>query len=301
MLSRLGIYFKEMYPIIPRFVLAIIYFFEIYFVLLLNVGIVNFQIGIQEWVGTFTIFAFLMILRIADDFKDYELDQRLFPERALPSGRVKKRDLSVALAGIVIVSVFLNVMFMNNVGWFLFLYIYGTLMALWFFQKNKIQSSLPLALITHNPVMMVLNVYIITFVCFKYQLPLLSWPTILLALTMYFPSLIWEVSRKIRAPQDETEYVTYSKLFTYQKATRFVQILTVLDIVTNVILLWHISFLGVAVLVLNVIWMTLQFQQFIKNPTRFNLKDRVERYTYLTEGTMVVTVVIYLIKLRLLA
>lgn len=301
MLSRLSIYFKEMYPIIPRFILAIIYFYEIYFVLLLNVGIVKFEIGMQEWVGTFTIFAFLMILRIADDFKDYELDKRLFPERALPSGRVTKRDLSIALAGIVIVSMLLNVVFMNNIGWFLFLYIYGTLMALWFFQKNKIQSSLPLALVTHNPVMMVLNVYIITFVCYKYQLPLLSWPTILLAFTMYFPSLIWEVSRKIRAPQDETEYVTYSKIFTYQKATRFVQILTLLDIVTNVILLWNISRIGVAILVLNVGWMTLQFQQFIKNPTRFNLKERVERYTYITEGTMVLTVVIYLIRLRLLA
>lgn len=301
MLSRLGIYFKEMYPIIPRFILAIIYFYEIYFVLLLNVGIVKFEIGMQEWVGTFTIFAFLMILRIADDFKDYELDKRLFPERALPSGRVTKRDLSIALAGIVIVSMLLNVVFMNNIGWFLFLYIYGTLMALWFFQKNKIQSSLPLALVTHNPVMMVLNVYIITFVCYKYQLPLLSWPTILLAFTMYFPSLIWEISRKIRAPQDETEYVTYSKIFTYQKATRFVQILTLLDIVTNVILLWNISRIGVAILVLNVGWMTLQFQQFIKNPARFNLKERVERYTYITEGTMVLTVVIYLIRLRLLA
>lgn len=301
MLSRLSIYFKEMYPIIPRFILAIIYFYEIYFVLLLNVGIVKFEIGMQEWVGTFTIFAFLMILRIADDFKDYELDKRLFPERALPSGRVTKRDLSIALAGIVIVSMLLNVVFMNNIGWFLFLYIYGTLMALWFFQKNKIQSSLPLALVTHNPVMMVLNIYIITFVCYKYQLPLLSWPTILLAFTMYFPSLIWEVSRKIRAPQDETEYVTYSKIFPYQKATRFVQILTLLDIVTNVILLWNISRIGVAILVLNVGWMTLQFQQFIKNPTRFNLKERVERYTYVTEGTMVLTVVIYLIRLRLLA
>lgn len=300
MIKRLAIYFKEMYPILPRFVLAIIYFYEIYFILLLNVGIADFRIGIHEWVGTFTIFAFLMILRIADDFKDYELDKRLFPERALPSGRVTKTDLAIALTAIVTASVVLNVLYMNNVGWFLFLYIYGTLMALWFFQKNKIQSSLPLALVTHNPVMMVLNLYIITFVCYKYQLPLISWPTILLAFTMYFPSLIWEVSRKIRAPKDETEYVTYSKLFTYQKATRFVQLLTLLDIVTNIILLWRISLLGVLILVLNVAWMTFQFQQFITDPTRFNLKERVERYTYITEGTMVLAVVVYLIRLRVL-
>lgn len=295
MLSRLAVYFKEMYPLVPRFILAVIMFFEIYFVLLLNKGIHDFKIGIQEFVGAFTIFVFLMILRIADDFKDYELDSRLFPHRALPSGRVKKSDLTVVLIVVVSVSVVLNVLFMNNLAWFFFLYIYGTLMSFWFFQKDKIQNSLPMALVTHNPVMMILNLYTISFVCFKYDIPLVSWTTFLLAFTMYFPSLIWEISRKIRAPKDETEYVTYSKLFGYQKVTRFVQVVTLLDILTNIALLWAISRAGVAVLVLNVLWMTLQFQQYIEDPTRFNIKERVERYTYITEVTMVVATALYLI------
>lgn len=295
MLKRLAIYFREMYPLLPRFGLATIMFFEIYFVLLLNTGVKTFQIGFQEFIGVFTIFVFLMILRIADDFKDYETDRRLFPERALPSGRVLKKDLAVALSVIVSISVLLNLFFMNNQGWFLFLYIYGTLMSFWFFKKDKIQNSLPLALVTHNPVMMILNIYTITFVCYKYGLPLLSLPTILLAFTMYFPSLIWEISRKIRAPKDETEYVTYSKLFGYQKATRFVQVITLLDIVTNIILLWKISLLGVLVLLANVIWMTIRFQQYIQNPNRFNIKEQVERYTYITEITMVISVALYLL------
>lgn len=298
MLSRLGVYFKEMYPLGQRFGLAIIYFFEIYFILLLNVGIADFSLGIQEFVGVYTIFSFLMILRIADDFKDYEHDMRLFSDRALPSGRVYKSDLAYALAFIVVSSVSLNFIFMNNFYWFLFLYIYGTLMALWFFQKSKIQQSLPLALVTHNPVMMILNIYILTFVCYKYELPLISWPTFLLAFTMYFPSLIWEVSRKIRAPRDENDYVTYSKLFGYKRATHFVRNLTLMDIVTNVILLWNISLIGVVVLLVNVVWMTVQFQQFIEEPTRFVLKERVERYTYITEATMVIAVVVHLLLLR---
>lgn len=298
MLSRLGVYFKEMYPLGQRFGLAIIYFFEIYFILLLNVGIADFSLGIQEFVGVYTIFSFLMILRIADDFKDYEHDMRLFSDRALPSGRVYKSDLAYALAFIVVSSVSLNFIFMNNFYWFLFLYIYGTLMALWFFQKSKIQQSLPLALVTHNPVMMILNIYILTFVCYKYELPLISWPTFLLAFTMYFPSLIWEVSRKIRAPRDENDYVTYSKLFGYKRATHFVRNLTLIDIVTNVILLWNISLIGVVVLLVNVVWMTVQFQQFIEEPTRFVLKERVERYTYITEATMVIAVVVHLLLLR---
>lgn len=222
MFKRLAIYYKEMFPLGSRFIVAAIMFFEIYFVLLLNDGVTSFNFNHQELIGIFTIFVFLMILRIADDFKDYETDQRLFPHRALPSGRVKKKDLAIALAFIVTVSVMLNIFFMNNIFWFLFLYIYGTLMSFWFFKRDKIQNSLPLALVTHNPVMMILNLYTISFVCYKYNLPLLSVPTVLLAFTMYFPSLIWEVCRKIRAPKDETEYVTYSKLFGYKKATRFI-------------------------------------------------------------------------------
>ena len=112
---------------------------------------------------------------------------------------------------------------------------------------------------------------------------------------MYFPSLIWEVCRKIRAPKDETEYVTYSKLFGYKKATRFIEVVTLLDILTNFALLWNISHVGVLVLVLNVIWMTIQFEQFIKDPTRFNIRERVERYTYITETTMVLSVAVYLL------
>ena len=157
MFKRLAVYYKEMFPLLPRFFVAAIMFFEIYFVLLLNDGVTTFHFDHQELIGIFTIFVFLMILRIADDFKDYETDRRLFPHRALPSGRVKKKDLAIALSFIVTVSVLLNILFMNNIGWFLFLYIYGTLMSFWFFKRDKIQNSLPLALVTHNPVMMILN------------------------------------------------------------------------------------------------------------------------------------------------
>ena len=92
MFKRLAVYYKEMFPLLPRFFVAAIMFFEIYFVLLLNDGVTTFHFDHQELIGIFTIFVFLMILRIADDFKDYETDRRLFPHRALPSGRVKKKD-----------------------------------------------------------------------------------------------------------------------------------------------------------------------------------------------------------------
>ncbi|MBE6846392.1 MAG: prenyltransferase, partial [Ruminococcus sp.] len=47
MLRRLNIYFKEMYPLIPRLLLGFIVFGEIYFILLLNYGVTDFSLGIQ--------------------------------------------------------------------------------------------------------------------------------------------------------------------------------------------------------------------------------------------------------------
>ena len=71
MIKRLHIYLKEMYPVIPRLLLGLIVFLEIYFIVLLNNGITEFNIGIQEVVGAITVFSFLLWLRVADDLKEY--------------------------------------------------------------------------------------------------------------------------------------------------------------------------------------------------------------------------------------
>jgi 4-hydroxybenzoate polyprenyltransferase len=184
---------------------------------------------------------------------------------------------------------------MNNFLFCLFLYTYGSLMAIWFFQKHKIQKSLPLALVTHNPVQMIMNIYIISFTVIKYDIAPFSLTNVLAAFTLYFPALIWEITRKIRAPQDETEYVTYSKLFGYRKSTDFALVVTLIDIVTNFILVWNLNKISVVLLAANVGWMTFKFQQFKKDPTRFKLVSVVEQYTYIQECIMILTIVVYLI------
>ena len=193
-------------------------------------------------------------------------------------------------------TVVLNVIFMRyNIFSFIVLYIYGYLMSKWFFQKSKIQPSLPLALVTHNPVQAIINLYIITFTIRKYQLQPITLTNIMALWTLYFPALIWEVSRKIKAPKDENDYTTYSKLFGYKKSTRFVLILTILDIITNFILVWNLNKISVAVLALLVSWMTWKFIQYMKDPEKFVLVTKVERYTYLQESTMLLTIIAYLV------
>lgn len=295
MLKRWRIYFKEMYPIIPRLLLGCIVFFEIYFIVLLNNGIVKFQIGIQEIVGGFTVFAFLLWLRVADDLKDYETDKILFKERPLPSGRVTKKDIITICVITETIAVILNLIFMNNPLFLLVLYGYGFLMSKWFFHKKKIQPSLLLAVITHNPVQLFINLYIISFTCIKYGVAPFSLTTVMTLFTLYFPALIWEIARKIKAPKDENDYTTYSKIFGYQKATKFILIITIVDIITNMILVFNLNKISIAILVTLVSWMTFQFFSFIKDPNRFKIVDKVERYTYLQEATMLLTVAAYLV------
>ena len=286
---------KERYPLIARLILGLIVFLEIHFIILLNEGVTSFDIGIQEFVGAFTVFAFLLWLRIADDLKDFETDKILFPDRPLARGAVYKKDVMILCVIVQAITVVLNVIFMNNLIFFCILYAYGYLMSKWFFQRAKIQPSLPLALVTHNPVQMFVNLYIISFTVIKYGLRPFTITTVMTLWTLYFPALIWEVSRKIKAPKDENDYTTYSKLFGYKKATRFVMILTIVDIITNIILVFRLNKISIAILVILVTWMTVQFVKYMKDPNKFVIVDKVERYTYLQESTMLLTVVVFLL------
>ena len=60
MIGRMRIYLKERYPLLARLVLGLIVFLEIHFIILLNEGVTQFQIGVQEVVGAYTVFAFLL-------------------------------------------------------------------------------------------------------------------------------------------------------------------------------------------------------------------------------------------------
>lgn len=293
MIKRLRIYFREMYPLIPRLFLGFLIFFEIYFLTILTngKGAIEFSVGVPEIVGSITVFAFLLSLRIADDFKDYELDKRLFPERPLPSGRVTKKDLSILLTVVVVGTSVMNFIFLNNTLFYLILFAYGLLMSLWFFQKYKIQSSLLLALVTHNPVQIILNLYVISYACKKYGIPLLTLNNVLIALTLYFPGLIWEISRKIRAPEQETEYVTYSKLFGYKKPVYFIIGVMFLDLLSTSILVYQLYPWAVATVLIAYIWLVWQCVRFIKDPSSFRLVDKVEKYEYAAEISVVFFIV----------
>ena len=71
--------------------------------------------------------------------------------------------------------------------------------------------------------------------------------------------------------------------------------LTLVDIVTNLLLVINLNIIGFVILIINVAVMTAEFLVFIKNPEKFKLVTRVELYTYITEATMLLIIPVYMI------
>ena len=283
LLKRLNIYFKESHPLLKCTLIPVILFFQIYFFIILIEDVGMFRIGIPEIVGCFTLFTFLLSLRIADDFKDYKSDQLLFPDRPLPSGRVTKKDLAIVLAAVNVAAAALNVIFMNNLLYYAALMAYGALMSVWFFARSTIQKSLPLALLTHNPVGLIMNIYIISYTCIAYGLPVFTWNNLLLAFSLYWPTLMWEMARKVRAPEDETQYTTYSKLFGYKKVTWWILGIITMDLITSAVLMYELWAWGLFAVVAAYVWFVIECFRFLRQPKRFKLVSRIEIYEGITE------------------
>jgi hypothetical protein len=161
--------------------------------------------------GCVSLILFSLLLRVMDEFKDYQDDLKNFPQRPLPSGRVHKTDLKVLggviLMGIVLLNVWDEMVLLSAFG----VLLYSLGMLLWFGMEKKIRSSLPLALATHHPIVLIHFLYLFCVYETAFdEVTLRSFVTVLpLALIM----TNWELSRKMKFEADENNYTTYSKIW----------------------------------------------------------------------------------------
>jgi 4-hydroxybenzoate polyprenyltransferase len=161
------------------------------------------------------IFATLLILRLMDELKDRDIDRRLFPARPLPSGRVLESDVRRSLVTTIVLYLAANAH-----AWPVFLSAalvlgYSVLMYRRFFAPALLERSLPITLATHTPSapLMLLQAHLAAADRLGIPVAELPWAAILPAVGMGWSALLgWELARKIRAPAEETAYVTYSRL-----------------------------------------------------------------------------------------
>lgn len=230
MLSRIMIYLKEMYPPI-HFFGTYIYVFICAAALGTHLDNFSFVFDVKLHIAAFSVCMMSLMVRIMDEFKDYEDDLKNYPDRPLPSGRVLKKDLKVlqtfVISSFMILSLYNKSVFIAAC----ICLIYGILMYKWFFMEEKMRKNLPLAFASHNPVVLFYFGYICT-VLFE-QGYLIDMKTTLIGIPLALTMTNWEISRKLRAPKDETEYTTYTKIWGLKNATLascFVQTLIMIGV-----------------------------------------------------------------------
>lgn len=209
MLKRLGLYLNEMFPIISfvGILLTACSFQMVYLRLFKLPAQFHFQMLFSAIVMT----SVTLLIRVMDEFKDYEDDKRNFPLRPLPSGKVRPDDLKV-LGGICVALIFF--LSMTSVPLFIFglcTLFYTFLMLKWFFIEDRMRASLPLALFSHHPIVVFNIIYLLLGLIQTF--PTLNWDRAWMILPVALMFTNWEISRKIRTPQGETNYTTYSKIW----------------------------------------------------------------------------------------
>jgi hypothetical protein len=172
------------------------------------------SIGAWSVQGILTTFFFLLFLRVSDEIKDAEVDKILFPQRLLPAGKVTMTDVRL-LWWVSLAALMATQFIIWPPGLFsLALIAFSLLMYKYFFLQKVISANIFRALLTHNPSMYILQLCALGFL----RIQPLSAHIFLVCLLFYLPSLIWELSRKVRPPSKETSYQTYSSLLGYPAA-----------------------------------------------------------------------------------
>jgi len=223
---RIWLYVSKTYPPHVTLPSAVMSFLCLAWTLLALRG-ASPSIGTWSVPGILTTFFFLFFLRVSDEIKDAEVDKILFPRRLLPAGKVTMPD--VRLLWWVSLAALMGTQFIIwPPGPFsLALIAFSLLMYKYFFLQTVISANIFRALLTHNPSMYILQLCALGFLRGQ---PLsahartsrwsfsASAPDFLVCLLFYLPSLIWELSRKVRPPSKETSYQTYSSLLGYPAA-----------------------------------------------------------------------------------
>ena len=190
-----------------------------------------------NWIMFLPMFAvaFLqfLIVRIVDEFKDYEEDAKYRPYRPVPRGLVTLKELRI-LGGIC-AAVQVGITAILNLKGLIFLglvWLFFGVMSKSFFIKKLVDKHILLEVTLDELLMPVLVLYLSTFVT---SISVKLIPFLILS---YLGSWIVEIARKVRCKEDEEEGVkTYTAVFGIPAATMIVVILEALIMIMQSIIL----------------------------------------------------------------
>ena len=170
--------------------------------------------GMTTAMGFLVLLAFFLHLRVFDDQKDYDDDCRNFPDRVLQRGMVTLPELktlaAIAVGAELVLAALGGPAVLVSV---LLAFGFTLLMRHEFFASTWLKRRFLLYASTHMMIMPLLAMVVFSFATGQYPWEAPGWYW-LYALVGFFLAFNWEVSRKIRAPEDELEGVeSYTRLF----------------------------------------------------------------------------------------
>lgn len=165
--------------------------------------------------GIGSVFAVMLILRLMDELKDLEIDRELFADRPLPSGMVLESDIVVSLVVTVGLLLFVN-LWSGPAFWMVLITLgYALLMFRYFFIPRVLRRYLLLNLATHTPIVPIMLLYLVALFAVVHDLRPVDLDPVAcgLVITVFWALFLsWEIARKIRSPEEENDYVTYSRI-----------------------------------------------------------------------------------------
>jgi 4-hydroxybenzoate polyprenyltransferase len=219
MVRRLSIYFTEQARPMFLLLLSLATAVSVSGMYEVSLGRQSIEIGSTLLVVAVTYFLVFMHWRVSDEFKDHETDRRFFPHRPVPSGRVLLGDLRMLLGAITVIILIVNILWGAALVPFLAVFIYMLLMSKWFFMEKYIAPNRFVAVLTHAPIILLLNVYIMASYPPISTRALFDPTTLTIAFWFSLPALTCEFARKAWAPsQEKRGYQTYSSMVGHRAA-----------------------------------------------------------------------------------
>ena len=173
--------------------------------------------SLGAWFGSSLVtLGLFFILRVLDEFKDFEDDSRFRPYRPVPRGVLRLEDLARAGWLVAGVQLFVTVVFAPRaVVPLIVCWVFMGLMALEFFVPQWLKAR-PLAyMLSHAPITGLIQVQASAWVWIDSKPTAVVW----LALAATAAGITLELGRKIRAPEDEEPGVeTYTATWGIPKA-----------------------------------------------------------------------------------
>lgn len=228
---RLRAYLAERFPVLGHGVLILSFYSSNQFLAhALDTPGEPMQYDFGSLCGYLTLLCFFLHLRVFDDHKDYAADCRYFPDRVLQRGIVTLGELKL-LGGAAIALEF-GLAALCGPGPLIAVaaaFVFSLLMLKEFFVSNWLKQRFLVYASVHMLIMPLLALVVFSFATrrFLWEAPGWYW---LYSFVGFFVAFNWEVSRKIRSPEEEIEGVdTYTQLFGTYGAAYLVLAIRLID------------------------------------------------------------------------